>query len=227
MEHMESLEQTIAAERQILASMSVLMKTRLNELSPAGGDPDVAEGVRALRELLERSSALEAQMEGKDALTGTLLRLLAEEPASSVGALQKAAEQRGELESALARLDAALPAERREWRVSSSPSRGREPQPAPLPPGAVEELRGVRGAMTSLLDAAARSEQRVADGYGSQLRRATTAFSAERTRLEKRATELQARAPHACQCFVSSPHPPPPTRRASLPWSRSPIACPR
>ena len=121
-ENAAELGTSLQSERQILRSMSVLMRSRLSELVGEAGGDGTAEAANELEAMLSRGGELEEQLHHKERLVARQGELLGAAAVDRLTSLRRTAARRTEAETLYRRAGevlAALPAPRRTKRVAS------------------------------------------------------------------------------------------------------------
>jgi len=184
-ENAAELGTSLQSERQILRSMSVLMRSRLSELVGEAGGDGTAEAANELEAMLSRGGELEEQLHHKERLVARQGELLGAAAVDRLTSLRRTAARRTEAETLYRRAGevlAALPAPRRTKRVAWDAG-GEGGGGGEGGEGVEEELRGLRAALSALHIHEQRDEREQGAAHELHMKRALVQWSAERAEL--------------------------------------------
>ena len=180
----------LQSERQILRSMSVLMRSRLSELVGEAGGDGTAEAANELEAMLARGGELEEQLRHKEQLVARQGELLGAAAVDRLTSLRRTAARRAEAETLHRRTGealAALPAPRRTQRVAwdggGGGGGGEGGAGGAGGEGVEEELRGLRAALSALHIHEQRDEREQGAAHERHMKRALVQWTAERAEL--------------------------------------------
>ena len=192
-ENAAGLGMALQSERQILRSMSVLMRSRLSELVGEAGGDGTAEAAKELEAMLARGGELEEQLRHKERLVARQGELLGAAAVDRLTSLRRTAARRAEAETLHRRAGealAALPAPRRTQRVAwdaggegGGGGGGGGGEGSAGGEGVEEELRGLRASLSALHIHEQRDEREQGAAHERHMKRALVQWSAERAEL--------------------------------------------